>query len=51
MAIPHAYVRTTTKLKELLGKLPTAGVPERFTLEFLKTLGFRSSNDRMAIQG
>ncbi len=50
MAVLDAYVRTTGKFKDLLGKLPSAGVPERFTFEFLKTLDFKSSNDRMMIQ-
>ena len=50
MAILEAYVRTPSKFQELLKKLPTAGVPERVTIEFLKTLDFKSSNDRMMIQ-
>jgi hypothetical protein len=34
------------RFPELLAKLQTAAVPERVTFEFLKKLGFSSSNDR-----
>jgi hypothetical protein len=50
MAVMGAYVRTPSKFQELLKKLPTAGVPERVSFEFLKTLDCKSSNDRMMIQ-
>lgn len=50
MALVDAYVRTPSKFQELLRKLPAAGVPDRVSFEFLKTLDFKSSNDRMMIQ-
>ena len=39
------YVLGTQKLTELLRKIPDIGVPEKFTLKTLKSLGFTSSND------
>jgi hypothetical protein len=37
-------------LPSILDKISSAGAPPRFTNEFLKTLGFASSNDRTAIK-
>lgn len=39
------YVLGTQKLTELIRKIPDIGVPEKFTLKTLKSLGFTSSND------
>jgi len=36
-------------LAKFLVRVKTAGVPDRVTFEFLKTLGFKSSNDRPII--
>jgi hypothetical protein len=39
------YVVGTQKLADFLRKIPDIGVPEKFTLKNLKSLGFTSSND------
>jgi hypothetical protein len=49
MAIPEANIHNTGSLAKMLDSIKTAGVPERVTVEFLKTLGFKSSNDRPII--
>lgn len=49
MPIPESNINNTGSLTKFLGKIKTAGVPERVTFEFLKTLGFKSSNDRPII--
>lgn len=49
MAIPEAYLNNVGSLTKFLDEIRTAGVPERVTFEFLKTLGFKSSNDRPII--
>ena len=51
MAIPEAYIHNVGSLTKVLEAIRTAGVPERVTFEFLKTLGFKSSNDRPIIGG
>lgn len=40
------YLVTNKRLPDLFAKIQSAGVPEKFTFEFLKKLGFASSNDR-----
>jgi hypothetical protein len=49
MAIPEAYINNVGNLTKFLDSIRTAGVPDRVTLEFLKTLGFKSTNDRPII--
>ena len=49
MAIPEANVNNTGSLAKFLEAIKTAGIPERITFEFIKTLGFKSSNDRPVI--
>lgn len=49
MAIPECSINNTGSLTKYLATIKTAGVPERVTFEFLKTLGFKSSNDRPII--
>ncbi|OHB69622.1 MAG: hypothetical protein A2W23_09240 [Planctomycetes bacterium RBG_16_43_13] len=49
MPIPEAYVNNVGNLSKFLNEIRSAGVPERVTFEFLKTLGFKSSNDRPII--
>ncbi len=49
MAIPESYLNNVGNLGKFLEEIRTAGVPERVTFEFLKTLGFKSSNDRPII--
>lgn len=49
MAVPSAYLTTTKNTAAILAAMQRAGVPERFTFEFLKQLGFGSSSDRAMI--
>jgi hypothetical protein len=49
VAIPESYLHNVGNLGKFLEEIRTAGVPERVTFEFLKTLGFKSSNDRPII--
>lgn len=46
MAVPSAYMQSVKNLSAILGEIQQAQVPQKFTVEFLKTLGFTSSNDR-----
>lgn len=41
-----AYTNVTGKIKEILSKIRTVGVPPKVTIAWLKTIGFASSNDR-----
>jgi hypothetical protein len=50
MAIPEAYVVAVGNISRFLDAIQTAGVPPRVTFEFIKTLGFKSSNDRSLIR-
>ncbi|MCK7475538.1 MAG: DUF5343 domain-containing protein [Rhodopseudomonas palustris] len=43
--VEYAYTTVTGKIKELLGKIRTVGVPQKVTGAQLKTIGFTSSND------
>lgn len=47
-AVP--YMLSVANLHKILDKIQTAGVPEVFNLDFLKDLGFTSSNDRPIIK-
>jgi hypothetical protein len=49
MAVPTSYLKSTKNLAGILGALQKAGVPPKFTYDFLKTLGYPSSNDRSLI--
>ncbi len=49
MALPESYVNNVGNLAKFLDQIRSAGVPDRVTFEFLKTLGFKSSNDRPII--
>lgn len=44
------YMPSVKNLHSLLDKIQKAGVPETFGIDFLKDLGFTSSNDRSAIK-
>lgn len=46
-AVP--YMLSVANLHKILDKIQTAGVPEVFNHDFLKDLGFTSSNDRPII--
>jgi hypothetical protein len=43
MTVPTAYMTSFNKVPNILEAVRKAGVPERFTYEFLKQLGFASS--------
>lgn len=49
MAVPTTYMITANHLPGILEAIQQAGVPPRFTQEFLRTMGFGSSNDRAVI--
>ena len=49
MSLPESYVNNVGNLQKFLDDIRSAGVPDRVTAEFLKTLGFKSSNDRPII--
>ncbi len=49
MAVPSSYMQSTKHLSEIMSEIQQAQVPPKFTVEFLKTLGFTSSNDRSII--
>lgn len=44
------YLPSVTNLHRILDKIQNAGVPEIFNIDFLKDLGFTSSNDRPVIK-
>src|SRR5258708_2959500 len=46
-----SYVYTTVpgKIKTILGKIREVGVPQKVTTQYLKTIGFTSSNDSSLI--
>jgi hypothetical protein len=46
MPVPTSYMQSTKHLANILAELQQAQVPPKFTIEFLRTLGFTSSNDR-----
>jgi hypothetical protein len=46
MAVPTGYLITTKNLDGILSAIQRASVPQKFTYEFLKQLGFASSGDR-----
>lgn len=49
MALTTAYMASVKNLGPILEAIKDAGVPPRFTNEFLKSLGFTSSNDRSVL--
>ena len=49
MALPSAYLVTTSNLEAVLNALKSARAPERFNNKFLSQLDFTSSNDRLFI--
>lgn len=44
------YLPSVTNLHKVLDKIQNAGVPEVFNIDFLRDLGFTSSNDRPVIK-
>jgi Family of unknown function (DUF5343) len=49
MSVPTSYMVSTKNVPKIFGTIQDAGVPERFSYEFLKQLGFTSSADRGVI--
>lgn len=49
MSIPATYLPTVRRVPNILDAIQRAGVPDKFTHEFLKQLGFTSSADRSVI--
>jgi Family of unknown function (DUF5343) len=49
MAIPSSYFASTKNLAQILDQVQRGRVPPKFTYDFLKLLGFPSSNDRPII--
>lgn len=49
MNVTTAYMYTVKNLPQMFQAIQRAQVPPRFTHEFLKTLGFKGSNDRAFI--
>ncbi|MGJ5067353.1 DUF5343 domain-containing protein [Bradyrhizobium oligotrophicum] len=43
--VEYAYTTVTGKIKSLLEKIRSAGVPQKVTTAWMKTIGFTSSND------
>ena len=46
MSLTKKYVLPTKKLKDLFARIREGQAPDKFTLQYLKDLGFRGSNDR-----
>lgn len=46
MSAEIPYLVSSKRLGELFSQIQSAAVPDRFTFEFMKKLGFASSNDR-----
>lgn len=46
MALPETYMTSVKNLPGIMAAIQDAGVPDKFTFEFLKKLGFASSGDR-----
>ncbi len=49
MSVPDSYLNSVRNVADIFAAIKGAGVPDRFSHEFLKQLGFASSNDRAVI--
>ena len=49
MALINAYLMTTKNLEGVLAAIRNAQAPEKFTIKFLESLGYTSTNDRLII--
>ncbi|WP_136024103.1 DUF5343 domain-containing protein [Microbacterium sp. K27] len=49
MTVPTAYLTSTKNTAKVFEAIQKAGVPQAFTYEFLKQIGFASSSDRPII--
>jgi len=47
--INDAYMHSVGRFPQMMDSIQKAGVPQRFTIDFLKSLGFKSTNDRTFI--
>ncbi len=45
----YPYTPAITRLEELFDKIPNLGLPEKLTKDWLKGLGYTSSNDRQSL--
>lgn len=50
MALPTAYLVTAKNLPGIINALISAKAPDKLTVQFLKSLGFTSSNDTLYIK-
>jgi len=49
MALPDVYVQIYGQLPDLLKRISDGQAPEKFTVQYLKDIGFQSTNHRAAI--
>lgn len=49
MALPTSYLTSAKNLAAILTAMQQAKAPERFTVRFLESLGFKSNSDRLVI--
>lgn len=49
MALPTSYLTSSKNLTAILTAMQQAKAPERFTVRFLESLGFKSNSDRLII--
>lgn len=49
MALPKSYLTSGKNLKSILDAIQGAQAPDKFTINFLETLGFKSSSDRLIV--
>lgn len=49
MAVPTSYLVASKKTKDILKAIQNAQAPKRFTFNFLESLGFKTTNDRLII--
>src|ERR1039458_8916557 len=49
MALSNAYLMTSKHLEGILAAIRNAQAPEKFSIKFLESLGFISTNDRLII--
>lgn len=45
----YPYMMSNNKIQPIITKIQQAARPAKFTLDFLRTLGFTSTNDRAFI--
>lgn len=50
MALPESYLVTTKNLKPIIDAVIGAQAPSKFTIAFIKNLGFKSNNDRLYLK-